>query len=354
MVQRTWKTIVAVCVFSALFTAATFGQRCGKERWSVKTGTDSGAGQVNLANPQPANISDLIALTAPSPLPTDTRFSPTENTVFAVNATLTDYKIESGSTGDSDYHLVLMDDQGNTMVAEIPSPSCVDPSSPFITQITNARSEFDAQFSVSSSFQTANVPVQVTGVGFFDFFHNQHGAAPNVIELHPVLDIKFNLSPVTGDFVVSTAAPAMHLHANSSSSLGVAASPTKGGSAPNAKFAVTGLPSGVTAQINPGASGKANLVLSSGSNISNGTFPITVTGSVNGRSRSQTVALNLSNAPETAAVEQWEYKVISSASEQDVIDQANKLGAQNWEMVSVVRISGSPGWRAFFKRAIRD
>lgn len=352
--QRTWRKIVAISAFTGLFSVATFGQRCGKERWSVKTGTDSGAGQVNLANPQPANISDLIALAAPSPLPTDTRFSPTENTVFVVNATLTDYKLESGSTGDSDYHLVLMDDQGNTMVAEIPSPSCVDPSSPFVAQITNARSEFDAQFSATSSFQTANISVQVTGVGFFDFFHNQHGAAPNVIELHPILDIQFNPSPATGDFVVSTAAPAMHLHANSSSSLGIAASPAKGGNAPSANFSVTGLPSGVTSQINPGASGKANLVLSAGSNVSNGTFPITVTGFANGRSRSQTVALNLSNAPEPGAVQQWEYKVITSASEQDVIDQANKLGSQNWEMVSVVRVTGSPGWRAFFKRAMKD
>jgi hypothetical protein len=353
-VQRTWRKRVAIGLFTGLLSVAAFGQRCGKERWSVKTGTDSGAGQVNFASSQPANISDLIALPAPSPLPTDTRFSPTENTVFVVNATLTDYKIESGSTGDSDYHLVLMDDQGNTMVAEIPSPSCVDPSSPFVAQISNARSEFDAQFSVTSSFQTANVAVQVTGVGFFDFFHNQHGAAPNVIELHPVLDIQFNPAPATGDFVVSTAAPAMHLHANSSSSLGVAAIPSKGGNAPSAKFSVTGLPSGVASQINPGASGKANLVLSAGSNVSNGTFPVTVTGSANGRSRSQTVALNLSNVPETGVVQQWEYKVMTAASEQDVIDQANKLGAGAWEMVSVVRVSGSPGWRAFFKRAIMD
>ena len=352
--QRTLKKTLVISVFTCLFTVATFGQRCGKERWSVKTGTDSGAGQVNLANPQPANLVDLIALAAPSPLPTDTRFSPTENTVFVVNATLTDYKIESGATGDSDYHLVLMDDQGNTMVAEIPSPSCVDPSSPFVGQITNARAEFDAQFSVSSSFQTANVPVQVTGVGFFDFFHNQHGAAPNVIELHPVLDIQFNTSPAASDFVVSTAATAMHLHANSSSSLGIAALPAKEGTAPSVKFAVTGLPSGVTSQINPGATGKINLVLSAASNVPNGTFPITVTGSANGRSRSQTVALNLSNAPETGEVQRWEYKVITSANEQDVIDQANKLGAQDWEMVSVVRVSGSPGWRAFFKRATKD
>jgi hypothetical protein len=106
---RTWKKAAVTLVFACLVTSTALGQRCGKERWSVKTGTDSGAGQVSLANPQPANISDLIALAAPSPLPTDTRFSPTEDTVFVVNATLTDFKIESGATGDSDYHLVLMD-----------------------------------------------------------------------------------------------------------------------------------------------------------------------------------------------------------------------------------------------------
>ena len=175
-----------------------------------------------------------------------------------------------------------------------------------------------------------------------------------MIELHPVFDIQFNPGPATGDFVLSTAATAMHLHANSSSSLGVTATPAKGASAPIVNFAVSGLPSGVTSKITPSANGKANLVLSATSNVPNGTFPIIVSGSANGRSRSQSVALNLSNAPETADDQQWEYQVISSGSEQDVIAQANKLGAQNWEMVSVVRVSGSPGWRAFFKRAIKN
>jgi hypothetical protein len=32
--------------------------------------------------------------------------------------------------------------------------------------------------------------VEVTGVGFFDFMHEQRGVAPNGIELHPVLDIR--------------------------------------------------------------------------------------------------------------------------------------------------------------------
>jgi hypothetical protein len=349
------KNTAKFCVFTCFLYSTALAQRCGKERWSVKTGTDSGVGTVNLASPQTANISDLIALTPPSPLPTDTRFAPTENTVFVVNATLTDYKIESGATGDSDYHLVLMDDQGNTMVAEIPSPSCVDSGSAFASQITSARAEFDAQFSVTPSFQTANVPVQVTGVGFFDFFHHQHGAAPNVIELHPVLDIQFNPSPTPADFTISTTAAAMHLHANSSSSLGLAAVPAKGGEAPNTRFTVSGLPSGVASQVTTTAKGQKNLVLTASPNVTNGTFPIIVTGFANGRSRSQTVALNVSNAPEESAEGQhWEYQMITSPSEQDVIAQATKLGAQDWEMVSVVRVNGSPGWRAFFKRPTRD
>ena len=341
---------VVLLVFACWFTLGARGQSCGKERWSVKTGTDSGVSQVGLANPQTANITDLINLPAPSPLPRDTRFAPTEDTVFVVNATLTDYKLES----DSDYHLVLMDDQGNTMIAEIPSSSCVDPSSPFAGQITNARAEFDAQFTANSSFQTANVPVQVTGVGFFDFFHNQHGVAPNVIELHPVLDIQFNPGPIANDFVVSAAATAMHLHANRSASLGLAASSTQGGAAPNVRFSVSGLPSGVSSQIAPGPNGKVNLVLSATSNVPNGTFPITITGSAKGRSRSQTVALNLSNAPESIEPQRWEYKMITAASEQDVIAEANKLGAQDWEMVSAVRVTGTPPWRVFFKRAVKE
>jgi hypothetical protein len=79
-----------------------------------------------------------------------------------------------------------------------------------------------------------------------------------------------------------------------------------------------------------------------------------VTGSAKGRSHSQTVTLNLSNAPEVTDVEQWEYKMITDTSEQGVIRQANKLGTENWEMVSVVRVANSPEWRAFFKRTKKD
>ena len=160
---------------------------CGVERWSVKTGTDADAGLINLQSTTQTTIAALTSLPAPGTLPANNRVQPTETTVFQLQATLTEYKLES----DSDYHLVLSDGSGNTMISEIPSPACVGASSVLLPGIQNARSEFDAKYTATSSFQTANVPVIVTGVGFFDFLHGQTGVAPNGIELHAVLDVQF-------------------------------------------------------------------------------------------------------------------------------------------------------------------
>lgn len=165
---------------------ATTGS-CGVERWSVKTGTDPDAGQIDLASTSTTTIASLDALPAPSSLPSNGRITPTETTVYQLQATLHEYKLES----DSDYHLVLRDGSGNTMIAEIPDPTCVGSSSPLLSDIQRARKEFDAKYTVTTSFHTADVPVTVTGVGFFDYDHGQTGVAPNAIELHAVLDIQF-------------------------------------------------------------------------------------------------------------------------------------------------------------------
>ena len=156
---------------------------CGIERWAVKTGTDPGASKVDQT-PVPATVANLVAMTAPkNPLP---RVAPTEDTTYQVAATLTEFKTEA----DSDYHLVLSSG-AKTMIAEIASPTCVT-GGPLQAGIANARAEFDARLMSSTSrFQKVNVPVTVTGVGFFDRIHGQTGVAPNGIELHPVLDIQF-------------------------------------------------------------------------------------------------------------------------------------------------------------------
>jgi hypothetical protein len=160
------------------------GGSCGVERWSVKTGTDPAAKQVNTAQVQDSTIAALGSLVAPRD-PT-TRIARVETTVYRVRATLTYYKLES----DSDIHLVLSDGAGHTMIAEIPSPHC-DAGSAFAAQISAARAAFDGHHREESRSVADGELVTVTGLGFFDFDHGQRGVAPNAIELHPVLSITF-------------------------------------------------------------------------------------------------------------------------------------------------------------------
>src|SRR5438067_395186 len=162
--------------------------QCGVERWAVKTGTDADASKVNLSSITSTTVAGLTAIKAPAALPESSRVKPTETTVFVINATLTKYVLAY----DSDYHMVLTDSAGRTMIAEIPSPGCVGSTSPFAAAIAHARAQFDAMFTATTTFQTANVPVQVTGVGFFDHLEGQEGVAPNGVELHPIIDIIFN------------------------------------------------------------------------------------------------------------------------------------------------------------------
>jgi hypothetical protein len=156
---------------------------CGVERWSIKTGTDAGAHSVNQKTLVPTNIFHLRTFPAPSSPSVSSRVKPVEDTVYSVSAILLRYKYEA----DSDVHLVIADTGGRTMIAEIPAPQCVGASSPFLPSIRYVRSKFTSQFHPSDVWHRVNTPIQIAGVGFFDFKHGQSGVAPNAIELHPVL-----------------------------------------------------------------------------------------------------------------------------------------------------------------------
>ncbi len=210
---------------------------CGVERWSVKTGTDADISKVNLGSTTSTTIANLDALSAPGTLPANNRVSPTETTVFQLQATLVEYKLES----DSDYHLVLSDGGSHTMIAEIPDPTCVGSGSPLLSRITASRNAFNARFTVTSSFKTANVPVTLTGVGFFDFLHGQTGVAPNGIELHSVLGVNFG--GTTGGSVTVTNPGNQSTTVGNSASLQVSASDTAGGTL---SWSAAGLPAGLS------------------------------------------------------------------------------------------------------------
>ncbi len=168
---------------------ATSGS-CGVERWAVKTGTDADARRVHPDAPVVQTIAYLASLAPPAHPPAHARVQPAETTTYVLDATLVEYKLDA----DSDYQLIIRDAHGNTMIAEIPDPACVKASSPFASRIDNARAGFNARFTATTGFKTANIPVRLTGVGFFDYRRGQPGVAPNAIELHPVLDVDFNPS----------------------------------------------------------------------------------------------------------------------------------------------------------------
>jgi len=179
------RTLFVIFLMTAAASAAE--AQCGIERWPVKTATDSDSQYVSRAA-VPTTIAQLRAIQSPRPLLQANRMAPVEETIYSVTATLIAVKSEE----DSDYRLVLADGEGRTIIAEIPSPSCSNGGA-FASDIAGARAAFDAKLVVPSDrLLSVGIPVEVHGVGFFDFLDGQPGSAPNGIELHPVTSINFS------------------------------------------------------------------------------------------------------------------------------------------------------------------
>ncbi|HEX3092564.1 MAG TPA: hypothetical protein VHW72_08090, partial [Candidatus Angelobacter sp.] len=293
MMQHLRRSRLLLAVLLLVVPTSLFAQ-CGVERWSVKTGTDADVGLVNLNSSTNTTIAALRAPAAPNPIPANNRVSPWETTQWVLNATLTLYKLES----DSDYHLVLQDANGLTMIVEIPSPSCVGAGSPFLPGITNARNEFNARFTATTSFQTANIPVQIKGVGMFDFLHGQTGVAPNGIELHPVLDVIFNPGTQTPDFALTTSPTTVSVAQGGTKTTTVSTT-ISGGFNSAVSLSASGLPAGVTAAFSPTSiaapgSGSSTLTFTASSTATIGTSTVTINASGGGVSHSTTVSLTVS------------------------------------------------------------
>src|SRR5207302_10843211 len=103
--------------------------------------------------------------------------APVETTDWWLEMKLVKFKTEA----DSDIHLVIADSSGNTMIAELPSPSCVSTSSVMRTAIGHSRTKFAQYYAATGSWHTVNRTLRIRGAGFFDFLHGQTGAAPNGI-----------------------------------------------------------------------------------------------------------------------------------------------------------------------------
>jgi hypothetical protein len=152
--------------------------KCGVERWPVKVLGDRDAWRVNL-KPLPVTIAELAATPRPvARLSQDRRIAPHELQTYVVRARL--WRISTQEDGD--WHVELRDPERPTemMIAEIPAPECA-PSPELAARYSEVR--------VQLRKFPRHAIVLVSGVAFFDHFHNQRGRAPNGIELHPVLEV---------------------------------------------------------------------------------------------------------------------------------------------------------------------
>jgi len=291
--KRFWYGSLFLALLFLLLPVRTLAQ-CGVERWSVKTGTDPDAGLVNLNSPTATTIASLSSIATPGPLPDNQRVQPTETTIWVLNATLTKFVLAY----DSDYHMVLTDAAGRTVIAEIPSPNCVGPGSPLAAGIAHARAQFDAMFTATTAFQTVNIPVQITGVGFFDYLEGQEGLAPNGIELHPIIDIIFN--PY---FSLSSSASSMTVGQGGTGSSTIT-STLSGSFNSSIALSASGLPAGTTAAFSPSSiaapgSGSSTLMISVDASTPVGTYGVIVTGTGGGQTHSTSFNLTVTTGGNT-------------------------------------------------------
>src|SRR6185437_14144285 len=142
------------------------------------------------------------------------------------------------------------------------------------------------KYTATTSFKTANIPVQIKGVGMFDFLHGQTGVAPNGIEIHPVLDIIFN--PTSNpDFGISASPTSLSIVQGSNKTSTITTT-VSGGFNSAVALSASGMPTGVTAGFSPTSiaapgSGSSTLTLTVGASVTPGTYPITVTGTGGGK-----------------------------------------------------------------------
>jgi hypothetical protein len=168
--------LVALAVLLCWGLIATRAIACGSELWALKTATDPEAAQISIS-PRVTTITELSGFAVPH-----RRRGGRVTGEFQVWRLERVRIVQVRFERDGDIHLLLEQD-GARMVAEIPDPQCVT-GSRFESHIRYVRSEF-----LRRAWSAEGAIVTLDGIGFFDRLHGQEGAAPNGIELHPVLGI---------------------------------------------------------------------------------------------------------------------------------------------------------------------
>lgn len=169
---------------------------CGVERVLVKQLDDPSAYTVHF-QPMPTTIEHLASLPVPAGFSRwhDDRYD-AETQAYALQVRLVAWKREA----DQDLHIVVADpaNASETMIVEPPSPLCpAMRASGYAAQPAAVRTALVRCFGQPPTTHFAAFPPHtlavVEGIAFFDVLHHQDGAARNGIELHPLLNLHFDV-----------------------------------------------------------------------------------------------------------------------------------------------------------------
>ena len=161
-------------------------------RWGVRSGSDLDAHLVQ-EKPVRTTIEELAAKPRPKGMETgrevsdDRRTSEIERTIYELEAVIVFYSVQmSGS-----YHLNLQGKSGQTIIANCVDPQFVAPGSRWAKEIAATRKDLVDKLKPGPTYTQVSHRVRIKGVGFFNRIHGMFGAAPNGLELTPVLQIEW-------------------------------------------------------------------------------------------------------------------------------------------------------------------
>lgn len=175
-------SLISVIYISCNSKGKNNPQSCnGNTRREIKICTDSKSELISLIS-EKSTIGDLGNISVPLKVKSETERLDLELRVYEITGKVDKCKKEH----DGDYHIRLIDSDGNYIICESANPDChYTKNSKFISQIIEVR-----DFVKSNEIEGKTVTI--TGVAFIDIDHvYARKQAKNNIELHPILKITF-------------------------------------------------------------------------------------------------------------------------------------------------------------------
>ena len=174
-------------------------ERPAIDRWQVRTGIDSDVTRVK-PDPDMTTVEELIAQPRPDDMPLSGkapakyqsgRAAPVETTTWSFDAEVRGFRRSVNRT----YRLILVGNSGATMIAKLPDPKRMRQSSPWLSSVVAVRNRLEERlrFTNAYTYLTPPLPVHLMGIGHFGRPHGQAGAAPNGVELQPIIGFEWGV-----------------------------------------------------------------------------------------------------------------------------------------------------------------